>query len=109
MKLGEFIKSFSHNNIIRLVYACKGGHKCVGPYWESVTMDWEILAQRGIFRHYINNEVLGLAGISFPSDVSGYYPQAINIVIEELADQPMLEEKPISSNEGNSEIGYSPF
>jgi hypothetical protein len=29
MKLGEFIKNFSHNNLIRLLYECEGGHKLV--------------------------------------------------------------------------------
>lgn len=33
MKLGEFIEKFSHNNMIRLLYKCKGGHEVV----ESVT------------------------------------------------------------------------
>jgi hypothetical protein len=35
--------------------------------------------------------VLGLAGIYFQS-YSCSYPEAINIVIEELEDQPMIDE-----------------
>jgi hypothetical protein len=54
-------------------------------------MDHEILKGKGKNRHYINNEVLGLAGIYFQS-YSCNYPEAINIVIEELENQPMIEE-----------------
>jgi hypothetical protein len=91
MKLGEFIKNFSHNNVIRLMYKDKGGHKCVLNDWNDVSMDHEILKGKGKNRHYINNEVLGLAGIYFQS-YSCNYPEAINIVIEELENQPMIEE-----------------
>jgi hypothetical protein len=91
MKLGEFIKQFSHNNIVRLMYKDKGGHKCVLEDWNDVSMDHEILKGKGKNRHYINNEVLGLAGIYFQS-YSCNYPEAINIVIEELDNQPMIDE-----------------
>lgn len=57
MKLGEFIKNFSHNNLIRLHYKIKGGQELVLEDWNDVSMDWEINKQQGIFRHYINNEV----------------------------------------------------
>jgi hypothetical protein len=88
MKLGEFIKQFSHNNIIRLVYKMPGGHEVVLDNWNDVSMDHEITRQRGKFRHYIDNEVLGLAGIV----TEGRYPEAINIVIERLEDQPFLDD-----------------
>ncbi len=91
MKLGEFIKNFSHNNIVRLVHKDKGGHKCVLGDWNDVSMDHEILKGKGKNRHYINNEVLGLTGIYFQS-YSCNYPEAINIVIEELENQPMIDE-----------------
>ena len=91
MKLGEFIKQFSHNNIIRLHHRIKGGHQCVLEDWNDVSMDHEILKGKGKNRHYINNEVLGLAGIHFQS-YSCNYPEAINIVIEELENQPMIDE-----------------
>ena len=91
MKLGEFIKNFSHNNIVRLVHKDKGGHKLVLDYWDDVSMDHEILKGKGKNRHYINNEVLGLAGIYFQS-YSCNYPEAINIVIEELENQPIIDE-----------------
>ena len=91
MKLKEFIENFSHNNVVRLVHKNKGGHKCVLDGWDDVSMDHEILKGKGKNRHYINNEVLGLAGIYFPSYKTPY-PEAINIVIEELEDQPMIDE-----------------
>jgi hypothetical protein len=91
MKLGEFIEKFSHNNIVRLMYKDKGGHKCVLDDWNDVSMDHEILRGKGKNRHYIDNEVLGLAGIYF-SQGHSHYPEAINIVIEELENQPMIEE-----------------
>lgn len=91
MKLREFIEKFSHNNMIRLHYKIKGGHQCVLEDWNDVSMDHEILNGKGKNRHYIDNEVLGLTGIYFQS---GYtrYPDAINIVIEELENQPMIDE-----------------
>lgn len=90
MKLGEFIKKFSHNNLIRLVYKEKGGHETVLPTWGDVSMDWEVNKQQGKFRHYVDNKVLGLVSIC----VSGgdKYAEAINIVIERLENQPFLDE-----------------
>ena len=93
MKLGEFIEKFSHNNLIRLHYKEKGGNRLVLEDWNDVSMDWEVNKQKGKFRHYINNEVLGLASIYFqPGSGSNHYPEAINIVIEELENQPMIDE-----------------
>lgn len=88
MKLGEFIENFSHNNIIRLVYKTKGGHLTVGENWDTSCMDWKINKAQGVFRHYIDNEVLGLVGI----DTGGNYPETISIVIEELENQSIIEE-----------------
>jgi|GEM_PF-1690008 len=90
MKLGEFIENFSHNNLIRLVYPFKSGHETVAPTWDVVSMDWQVNKQQGQFRHYVNNKVLGLASIYVCRD--NKYPEAINIVIERLENQPMLEE-----------------
>lgn len=95
MKLGEFIKQFSHNNIVRLVYDYKGGHKVVGKDWNDVSMDHEITRQIGKFRNYINNEVLGLATIS----TEGHYPEALNICIQRLESQPQLEDLYENKNE----------
>lgn len=92
MKLGEFIKQFSHNNIIRLVYKDIGGHKLVLDDWNDISMDHQVLNGKGKNRHYIDNEVLGLVGICFPSGQGHHYPEAINIVIEELENQPFIEE-----------------
>ena len=92
MKLGEFIKQFSHNNIIRLVHKNKGGHKLVLGDWNDVSMDHQVLNGKGKNRHYIDNEVLGLTSICFPLGQGQHYPEAINIVIEELENQPFIEE-----------------
>ena len=89
MKLGEFIGQFSHNNLVRLLYKAKGGHKLVLESWDDVSMDWEINRAKGKFRHYVNNEVIGIVSILVRDS---NYSEAINIVIEELEDQPMVEE-----------------
>lgn len=92
MKLGEFIENFSHNNVIRLVHKNKGGHRVVLDNWNDVSMDWEVNKAKGKFRHYVNNKVLGLATISFRTGDGVHHSEAINIVIEELENQPQVEE-----------------
>ena len=92
MKLGEFIKNFSHNNLIRLVYKNKGWHEVVLTDWNDVSMDWEVNKQKGKFRHYIDNEVLGLTTISFGAEQGIHHAEALNIVIERLENQPYLDE-----------------
>lgn len=92
MKLGEFIKNFSHNNIIRLLYKNKHGYEVVLNDWNDVSMDWEVNNKQGIFRHYINNEVLGLTTICFISGDGIRHTEAINIVIERIENQPIIEE-----------------
>jgi hypothetical protein len=92
MKLGQFIEKFSHNNIIRLLYKSKGGHELVLANWNDVSMDWEVNKGLGVFRHYINNEVVGLASICFGGSKGVHYPEALNIVIERLDNQPFVEE-----------------
>lgn len=47
MKLGEFIKNFSHNNIVRLHYKIKGGNQLVLEDWNDVSMDHEIVNGKG--------------------------------------------------------------
>ena len=96
MKLGKFIKKFSHNNLIRLLHKSEGGHKTVLKSWNDVSMDWEVNKSQGENRHYIDNEVLGLASI-LVSDSE--YPEALNIVIEELKYQPIIKE--IKNNKTN--------
>jgi hypothetical protein len=92
MKLGEFIKNFSHNNIVRLHYKIKGGNQLVLEDWNDVSMDHQILKGKGKNRHYINNEVLGLTSIYLIPERGHHYPEAINIVIEKLENQPYIEE-----------------
>lgn len=89
MKLGEFIEKFSHNNMIRLHYKTEEGYQCVLEDHNEVSMDWEVLKGKSKNRHYINNEVIKLIGILY---TSGPYPEAINIVIEKLENQPFIEE-----------------
>lgn len=96
MKLGEFIEKFSHNNIIRLWYKHEGGYKAVLDHANDVSMDWEVNKQEGKNRHFINNEVLGLVGMEFHSDIDRH--DAINIVIEKLDNQPQLEDLNIYNN-----------
>jgi len=74
MKLGEFIKNFSHNNIVRLHYRIKGGNQCVLDDWNDVS------------------EVLGMTTILFHPGSGIHYPEALNIVIEKLENQPFIEE-----------------
>jgi hypothetical protein len=88
MNLGEFIKEFSRNNIIRLHYKEKGGHKCVLESFDESSMCWEVLKAKGKNRHYINNKVLSVIGICNVKK----HPDAINIVIEKLENQPFIEE-----------------
>ena len=88
MKLGEFIKNFSHNNMIRLHHKVKGGQELILEDWNDVSMDWEVNKAKGKNRHYVNNEVLGLVSICGMKQ----YSEAINIVIERLDNQPFIEE-----------------
>lgn len=88
MKLGKFIESFSHNNLIRLHYKEKSGHICVLESFDDVSMDWEVLKAKGKNRHYIDNEVVGFVGIFGIKS----HPDAINIVIEKLKVQPFIKE-----------------
>lgn len=92
MKLGEFIKKFSHNNVVRLLYKIKGGHELVLNDWNDVSMDWEVNKAKGKFRHYIDNEVLGLTTVSFGANEKIHHADALNIVIERLENQPFVEE-----------------
>lgn len=89
MNLGEFIKEFSHNNIIRLHYKVKGGYKSVLASDNDVSMDWEILKAKGNNRHFIKNKVLGVVSILY---MRGHYTEAINIAIEKLDNQPFINE-----------------
>ena len=92
MTLGEFIKNFSHNNIIRLHFKEGNVKGLVLKDWNDVSMDHEILNGKGKNRHYINNEVVGLVSISLRPELGHRYPEEINIVIEKLENQPYIEE-----------------
>lgn len=89
MKLKEFVEKFIEpNSLVRLLYKTNDGHMIVGKDWNSVCMEHDILYQKGKFRHYINNEVIGIASIL----IYGPYSESINIVIEKLENQPYLDE-----------------
>lgn len=89
MKLREFIEKFvERNSLIRLLYKEKGGHRIVHESWNDVSMEHDVLNGKGINRHYINNEVIEICSIL----VGGPYSEAINICIEELENQPYIEE-----------------
>lgn len=92
MKLGDFIKKFSHNNIVRLLYTHSGGHQLVLKDWNDVSMDWEIRDQKGKYRHFVDNKVIGFATVSFRAGDGIQYPEALNIVIERLSEQIYLDE-----------------
>lgn len=89
MKLKDFIENYIEPNcLIRLVYKNQGGHKIVLDNWNDVSMEWQVLKGKGKNRHYADNEVLGIASIL----TNGHYTEAINIVIEELENQPYINE-----------------
>jgi hypothetical protein len=79
MTLIEFLKEYSHNNIVRLLYETEEGHKTVLDNFNVVSMDWEIVANKGVFKDYRNNQVKSLASILIHHT---NYPEAINIVIK---------------------------
>ena len=51
MMLGEFIKQFSHNNMVRLHYNTKEGYECVLNDHNEVSMDWEVFKGKSKNRH----------------------------------------------------------
>lgn len=80
MILKEFIKKFVEpNTLIRLVYKQESGHRTVLNSWDDVSMEWEILKERGIYTDYVNREVIGITDIL----VNGHYKEAINISIKD--------------------------
>jgi len=104
MKLGEFIKNFSHNNMIRLHYKIKEGQELILKDWNDVSMDHEVLRGKGKNRHYIDNEVLGLVGVDFSASKGMHYGEAINIVIEKLENQPFVKEILESNNNCDTNV-----
>lgn len=47
---------------------------------DDVSMEWEIIKGKGIYRKFVNNNVIGITDIL----VMGNYTEAINIVIEKI-------------------------
>lgn len=103
MKLGEFIKNFSHNNVIRLWYKTKGGYEIVLETFNDVSMDWEVNKQKGKFRHYVSNEVEGLTTVLFHTGSNVHDSEALNIVIERAENQEYLPELTQTLNQYEAE------
>lgn len=80
MTLHNFIKKFSNNNLVRLLYRKENLSDCyiIADTWDDVSMDWEITKHKGIFKDYGNHKVISLQSIM----VDGPYSEALNIVIE---------------------------
>lgn len=90
MILKEFIDQFiNHNSLVRLVYETPGGSKLVLDSWNDVDMAWYIVKGEGKFRSYINHQVIHITDIL----VRGHYPEAINIVIEEIPVSEIRDNK----------------
>lgn len=86
MKLIEFVNKFiEHNSIVRLLYKTKNGHECVLDSWDDVSMEHEILKCKGIYKKFINNEVISIASVLITSP--SHYSDAINIVIEKIEEK----------------------
>ncbi len=75
-----------------MLYKSKGGHEIVLESWNDTSMDWEVNKRKGKYRHYIDNEVLGLASISFCVGDGIHHTEAINIVIEKNKKQLFIKE-----------------
>ena len=90
MILKDFNENFiCKNSIIRLWYPDKGGHKLVIPDdKKSVCMEWE-LNRHSVYKKYANNNVIGITDIV----TNGSFPEAINIVIEEIFLDKLREDK----------------
>jgi hypothetical protein len=91
MTLKEFIKEYiGHNSMVRLLYKeDSGGHRIILNDWDEVSMDWEVLKGVGVYAPYINHKVKYITSIL----VGGPYPEAINIVIEEIPLDQLREMK----------------
>lgn len=90
MKLRDFVEiNIEHNSLVRLVYKIPGGHKLVLNEWADVDMEHQIIKGRGKFSKFLDHRVIGITSIS--TGVS--YPEAINIVIEEIPLDVLRQEK----------------
>lgn len=91
MKLKEFAESFvCRNSLIRLWYpVLGGGHSMVAKGdGRSVCMEWELIKGEGLYKLYVDHEVIGVTDILCDDS-----PEAINIVIEEWPLDMMRELK----------------
>lgn len=97
MKLKKFIKKYiDHNSLVRLLYENEGGHEIVCDDWDDVSMEHEILKNKGIYKKYIKHKVIGITSIL----VSGKYSESINIVIERMPLKKIRKDKLVKIIEG---------
>ena len=90
MTLKDFVKQYvEHDSLIRVVYKLPGGHKAVLNSWSEVSMDHELLKMKGKFAKFANHEVIGLASIL----TTGSYSDAINIVVKEIPEDVLRDNK----------------
>ena len=91
MILKEFIEEYiERNSMVRLLYKDKlGNHRIILNNWNKVSMEWEVVKGEGVYAPYSNHKVLRIASIL----VRGHYPEAINIVIEEIPLDQLREMK----------------
>ena len=91
MILKDFVKNFIRpNTLIRLLYYYKDGdHKIVLNDWDDISLEWEIVKEKGHYKNYVNNEVIGITDLYI---VKGHYKEAINILIEEIENQTYIDE-----------------
>jgi hypothetical protein len=84
-----------------LVYQTESGHLCALSDWNICSMEWEVLKGKGVNRHFINNNVIGITDIVVSNEYRN--AEAINIVIEQIKPQPQIEE--IIDNSVRCEVG----
>jgi hypothetical protein len=81
MKLKDFLINYSkpNHNPIRLLYTKENGaYEIVTDSWEDVSTDDEIVTGRGIYKDYLEAEVVGIVA----PFVDCINTEAINIVIQ---------------------------
>lgn len=90
MILKEFVENFvCINSLIRLWYPIKGGNEMVISGDKSVCMEHQLIRCEGIYKKYVNHNVIGVTDIVF----RGPYPEAINIVIERIELDELREKQ----------------
>lgn len=82
LTLKEFVEThILPNTLIRLWYQMDDGgfESVIEDFNKEVSMEWELLKEKGIYKDFINSKVLGVKDIFIRE---GHYSEAINIVIK---------------------------